>query len=103
MRTLYNPSEYYKRVLDHLDRVENPLPEPRQGDLRSGIAKLARVIVALGIRDTERHEFWRFMCRILAYHRGRFKEALTLAAAGYHFRKITEIYCVETSELPDKL
>jgi len=54
---------------------------------------MTRIVLKLGIRDGERAEFWRFMRRVIAEHRHRFEEAMSLAAMGYHFRKLTELYC----------
>jgi hypothetical protein len=50
-------------------------------------------VLALGVRDRARGEFWRYLRRALAQHRERFAEAVRLAALGYHFRKLTEGLC----------
>ena len=90
LQTIYSPGEYYQRALDCLGRVVAGEPEPRRSGLMSDAVTLARVVLALGIRDRARGEFWRYLRRALAQHRERFAEAVRLAAVGYHFRKLTE-------------
>ena len=89
LRTIYSPAEYYQRALDCLDRVV-AAREPRRRRLISDVMTLARVALALGVRDRARGEFWRFVRRVFAQHRGKFAEAIRLAAMGYHFRKVAE-------------
>jgi hypothetical protein len=48
-----------------------------------------RVTLALGVRDPARREFWRYLIRAITINRQNFAQAVTLAAMGYHFRKIT--------------
>ncbi len=93
MRTIYSPSEYYRRALDSLRRVAYVGQEPRYGGLLRDVTSLTRIIVALGIRDRARSEFWRYMCRVLTEHREQFGHAMRLAATGYHLRKVTDLYC----------
>ncbi len=95
MRTIYSPAEYYRRSLDCLGWVKQTvLPtKTRTTFTGSNIAALIRIILKLGIRDGERVEFWRFMGRVLAHHRGKLEEAMSFAVTGYHFRKLTEAYC----------
>jgi Domain of unknown function (DUF4070) len=42
------------------------------------------------VRDRARGEFWRYLRRALTRHREKFADAMRLAAAGHHFRKLTE-------------
>jgi len=92
LRTIYSPSEYYQRALNCLERVIAGAPEPRRGRLASDVVTLARIVLTLGVRDGARGEFWRYLGRALAEHREKFAEAVRLAAMGYHFRKLTEVY-----------
>jgi radical SAM superfamily enzyme YgiQ (UPF0313 family) len=89
LRTIYSPAEYYQRALDCLSRLTEG-PEPRRGRLTDDVAAFVRVVLALGVRDGERAEFWRYMGRAVGSHRRNFAHAVTLAAMGYHFRKLTE-------------
>ncbi|MDT5270262.1 MAG: hypothetical protein QOH49_2448 [Acidobacteriota bacterium] len=91
LSTIYSPAEYYKRALDCLSHLTQG-PEPRKTRLTSDIAAFARIAIALGVLDGARMEFWRFMKRTLTSHRHNFAHAVTLAAMGYHFRKLTQSY-----------
>jgi radical SAM superfamily enzyme YgiQ (UPF0313 family) len=93
LRTIYNSREYYQRALNSLKRVHQDVTEPRSGHLLKDLVALVRVIVRLGLRDSERGEFWRYVRRVAVSHRSRFPEAIMLAAMGYHFRMLTDVYC----------
>jgi radical SAM superfamily enzyme YgiQ (UPF0313 family) len=89
LRTIYSPAEYYQRALACLSHLTHGAEPRRSSILRDGRAFL-RVILALGVRDRERAEFWRYMKSAMLLHRPHFSHAVTLAAMGYHFRKLTE-------------
>jgi len=93
MRTIYNPREYYSRSLDCLRDVEQNGAGARGTTLRQDIATLSRVVLELGLRDSERREFWIYINRVLLRHRNEFARAVRLAAMGYHLRKLAEVYC----------
>ncbi len=93
VRSIYSPKEFYQRALHCLERVVTLVPEPRRTGLLTDALTLSRVLLALGIRDSARREFWRFMGTAFTQHRDKFAEAVRLAAMGYHFRKLTEVYC----------
>jgi radical SAM superfamily enzyme YgiQ (UPF0313 family) len=90
MRAIYSPREYYQRALDCLERVVGGAPEAYQNNITSDALTLFRIVLALGVRDRARGEFWRYLSRAITRHREKFAEAIRLAAEGYHFRKITE-------------
>jgi hypothetical protein len=90
MRAIYSPGEYYQRALDCLERVVAGAPESQRNRFASDALTLFRVVLALGVRDRARGEFWRFLRRALTRHREKFADAIRLAAVGYHFRKLTE-------------
>jgi hypothetical protein len=58
----------------------------------SSIASLARIGLKLGVLDRERTEFWRFLMQAATKHHKQLAESLRLAAMGYHFRKLSEVY-----------
>lgn len=91
LSTIYSPAEYYQRALDCLSHLTQG-PEPRKTSLTSDIAAFARVALSLGVLDSARMDFWRYMKRTLTEHRQNFPHAVTLAAMGYHFRKLTRSY-----------
>ncbi len=92
MRTIYSPREYYQRALDSMRRTAQEISEPQHYDLMNGVASFMRIMVRLGVLDSERKEFWRFLGQALAKHRDKFAETLRLAAMGYHFRRLNEAY-----------
>ncbi len=92
MRTIYNPREYYQRVLDSLKRTPKSLAEPTGYNLLASVTAFTRLMVKLGVVDRERREFWRFFLEAASHHRNKFIEAMRLAALGYHFRKLNEAY-----------
>src|SRR5712691_7754335 len=95
LRNIYSPREYYERSLDSLSRVtRDGRPQIGEGGLKGeDITAFARIIFALGVRDRSRGEFWRFMRRVVSEHRDKIDDGLMFAALGYHFRKLTEVYC----------
>jgi len=91
LRTIYSPAEYYQRALDCLSHLTEG-PEPSRNGIVRDAAAFMRVVVALGVRDDNRVEFWRFMKNAVSSHRKNFAHAVALAAMGYHFRKLTEAF-----------
>jgi len=94
MKTIYKPREYYERVLDSLRRTVHETKEPSPYNLYQEMKALVRLILKLGILDGERKEFWRFFIQAVRKHHDRMTESLRLAAMGYHFRKLNELYDV---------
>ena len=92
MRTIYSPAEYYQRVLDSMKRTDQSEAEPQHYDLMNSIASLLRIAIKLGVLDRERREFWRFLGQAARKHHLNLAESLRLAAMGYHFRKLSEVY-----------
>jgi len=92
MRTIYSPAEYYRRALDSMKRTQQSNSEPQHYDLLNSIASLLRIAIRLGVLDRERREFWRFLANTATRHHRRLAESLRLAAMGYHFRKLSELY-----------
>ncbi len=99
MKTIYKPREYYERVLDSLRRTAHDTAEPTPYNLIDGIRALLKLVVKLGVIDTERREFWRFFIHALRNHHDRMTEWLRLAAMGYHFRKLNDSYDVVETEV----
>lgn len=92
LRTIYRSKEFYQRALDCLERVSQNVSEQRLSLVNESIA-LTRLVWKLGVFDSERREFWHYVRQAFKKHRKHFAQAMTLAAMGYHFRKLTEEYC----------
>jgi radical SAM superfamily enzyme YgiQ (UPF0313 family) len=91
MRTIYSPSEYYQRALESMKRTAQEFVEPQHYNIVSSLTSLVRVLVKLGVFDSERRDFWRFLTQALK-DRPKIAESLRLAAMGYHFRKLNQAY-----------
>jgi len=92
MRTIYSPREYYQRALDSMRRTAQQISEPQHYKLINGLTSFTRVMLKLGVLDSERREFWRFLTQTLLKHRNDLTKSLRLAAMGYHFRKLSDAY-----------
>jgi radical SAM superfamily enzyme YgiQ (UPF0313 family) len=91
VRDIYRPREYYDRALSSLRHVDRGQTPAMGGNITAqDLATMMRIIVALGVRDRWRGEFWRFIGRVLFEHRGRIDEGFTHAALGYHLRTLAE-------------
>jgi radical SAM superfamily enzyme YgiQ (UPF0313 family) len=96
VRTIYNPAEYYERAHASLkNTLISGFPATEVLTMES-LLSLFRILFKLGLVDTARKEFWRFLLRVYSVKRGLIPDALVLAATGYHVRKITEQYCGPT-------
>src|ERR1051325_5075989 len=51
LRTIYSPAEYYQRALDCLSRAMRDEYRSESGSIVGSLASLARVVLALGVRD----------------------------------------------------
>jgi radical SAM superfamily enzyme YgiQ (UPF0313 family) len=72
MRTIYSPGEYYQRALNCLERVVAGAPNARRNLVASDVVTLSRIVLALGVRDRARGEFWRYLRCALTRHREKF-------------------------------
>jgi radical SAM superfamily enzyme YgiQ (UPF0313 family) len=93
LRTIYSPNDFYRRALDCLTRFGTNHVWHPESHLTEDLKSLAKIVFMLGIRESSRSQFWRYFYQLLRRHRQNFAHGLTLAAMGYHFRRITEIYC----------
>jgi len=93
MRTIYRPSEYYRRALDSLTRTPQDIPEAHQYHGFKAVKAFLRIAFRLGVLDRDRREFWRFFLEAWRTHHDRMTELLRHAAMAYHFRKLTESHC----------
>jgi radical SAM superfamily enzyme YgiQ (UPF0313 family) len=93
LRNIYGPHEYYQRALDCLSRFHQNRIEPRHANLKEDIKSFFRIMFALGLRDSQRRSFWKYCFDVLRFYPHDFAHGLTLAAMGYHFRRVTEKYC----------
>jgi radical SAM superfamily enzyme YgiQ (UPF0313 family) len=93
LRNIYSPREYYRRALDCLSHFHKDRIEPRRSSFLDDLRSFARIVLTLGIIQPSRLEFWSYLYQVSRHHAGSFAHGITLAAMGYHFRRITEKYC----------
>jgi len=86
VKRIYSPNEYYKRILAFLReyRPRGPRLRPAWRDFLA----LIRSFWVIGICTRGRREYWKFVVKVIAFHRRMLPEAMTLAIMGHHFRKI---------------
>jgi radical SAM superfamily enzyme YgiQ (UPF0313 family) len=86
VKELYSPREYYRRVLTFLESYR----PARRGSLPpwDDIAAFLRSLWIMGVEDSARWEFWKFLGRSWAKHPAAFFDAVELAIRGHHFRTV---------------
>ena len=92
MRKIYSARDFYERALDSLKRTTHPLPEPTNYSALRALTAFTKIALKLGVLDSERLEFWRFLLKAVKRHRSKLTEALRFAAMGYHFRKLNDSF-----------
>ena len=86
VKQLYTPKEYYARVLTFLReyRPRGPQSPPTLNDVKA----LVKSFWTMGVWARGRRAYWKFLTRVLIYHRRALPEAVTLAIMGHHFRRV---------------
>lgn len=87
LATIYQPREYYQRVLEFLSHYR---PRIQQRLNFEDVVAFCTSIFKQGITDRHRLEYWKFLIRAYRSNAAAFSEAVTLAIMGYHFQKVTE-------------
>ncbi len=88
LSTIYEPRQYYERVLEFLSHYK---PRIRQKLCKEDFVAFLNSILKQGIRGEDRTEYWKFLFRAYRRNAAAFSEAVTLAIMGYHFQKVTEL------------
>ncbi len=85
--TIYSPKPYYDRIITFLKEYK---PETRRRLRFSAIhlVALIRSTWALGVREKGRMHYWRLVAWTLLKKPKTFPLSMTLAAQGFHFRKV---------------
>ena len=90
LNQIYSPQFYYARVRTFLREYKAPKImlhlEPEY------VLAFFRSIYQLGIRGTERVQYWRLLFWTLFRRPKLFPLAVTLAIYGFHFRQVTELH-----------
>lgn len=88
LATIYQPREYYERVLEFLSHYRPRIPQRLNFE---DVVAFANSILKQGVRDRHRVEYWKFLYQAYRRNAKAFSEAVTLAIMGYHFQKVTEL------------
>ena len=90
VRYLYEPKNYYKRVMTFLREYKPPqITIPLD---RAYISAFFRSILHLGIMGKERFHYWHLFWWTLLHKPKLFPLAITLAIYGYHFRQVIDLH-----------
>lgn len=86
LKHLYAPEVYYRRALTFL--CEYRPQGPRAAIVPCEWLALIRSLWHLGLRERGRLAYWKYCMKVLIRHPRAFPEAIRLAIAGYHFRRV---------------
>lgn len=85
IKHLYQPREYYERVLLFLRDYKPAAPTFWTWSEMTAVFKAMWV---MGLWNRGRRAYWSFLGRVLIYRPRAFADAITLAIVGYHFRRV---------------
>jgi radical SAM superfamily enzyme YgiQ (UPF0313 family) len=88
MNALYEPRNYYQRVLTFLAeyRPSGPKVPLTRDDLRAFV----RSLWTMGILHNGRCAFWKYLVTVLARHPQKLPSAIALAIHGFHYRMVAK-------------
>ncbi len=89
LRTIYDPAEYYRRVITFLNDFQIGLKLPRKVTL-TDLRAFVKSIFVLGIADKNRKYYWKLLGYCLVNFPEKLSIAVTMAIYGLHFRKLVE-------------
>ena len=88
---IYSPKKYYERIRTFLMEYRKNASVKRKSRINADkLRALIGVTFSLGIKDKERSYYWKLVFYTLKKCPKYFSVALTLAAQGFHFRKVYE-------------
>lgn len=91
LQTIYAPKEYYERIRTFLKEYHPNSELGSRSRLKAHhIVSLIKSSLFLGIRDRARVEYWKLIFSTLIRYPRLLGLSVTLAAQGFHFRKVYE-------------
>jgi radical SAM superfamily enzyme YgiQ (UPF0313 family) len=86
VRRLYEPGNYYRRILTFLEshRMKGPRERVTWRDVRA----VLRSFWVQGVATPGRRAYWRFLATALYRYPGQFGVAITLVIMGHHYRRV---------------
>ncbi len=88
LATIYEPRQYYQRVLEFLSHYQ---PKVRMRRKPADVVAFMNSILKQGILESGRIDYWKFLIQAYRRNAAAFSEAVTLAIMGYHFQKVTKL------------
>jgi radical SAM superfamily enzyme YgiQ (UPF0313 family) len=88
MRTLYEPSTYYRRVLTFLNEYG-----PRGPELKltlDDIRAFFRTLWVMGVVHRGRRAFWKYLATVLVRYPRKLPKSIALAIHGFHYRMVAQ-------------
>jgi len=90
-KSIYAPKAYYTRVRQLFSRYQ-PHPDIKLHFDSYYLWGFIKSFIYLGIWDSGRGEYWKFIVWTLVHYPGRFYDAVMFTLTGYHFRRIFNLY-----------
>ena len=91
LHTIYSPKQYYERIQTFFKEYQPNREISSRSKLKvHHITGLAKSALVLGIKDRARMHYWRLVFSTLLKHPRFLGLSITLAAQGFHFRKVYE-------------
>jgi radical SAM superfamily enzyme YgiQ (UPF0313 family) len=88
MRTLYEPTTYYRRVLTFLNEYA-----PRGPELKltlDDIRAFFRTLWVMGVVHRGRRAFWKYLATVLMRYPRKLPKSIALAIHGFHYRMVAQ-------------
>jgi radical SAM superfamily enzyme YgiQ (UPF0313 family) len=89
VKHIYTPRNYYARILIFLQEYQPSGLAPRAG--WAEIKAFIKSLWLIGVCSRGRREFWKFLSKVLIFHRRALPEAIQMAILGYHYRRIAAL------------
>jgi radical SAM superfamily enzyme YgiQ (UPF0313 family) len=87
LNSIYQPEPFYARMRHFLTMKRQPIQHP---SLKfCDIMAFFKSVYAIGLTSKERFQYWKMLLWTIFRSPRSFREAVTFAIYGYHFRKIT--------------
>jgi radical SAM superfamily enzyme YgiQ (UPF0313 family) len=89
VKTIYQPKEFYERLVTFLKEYQMPREIPQRLNL-THISAFFKSIWKLGIIDKGKRYYWKLFMFSLFKQPQKFPLAITMMIYGYHFRRVAE-------------
>jgi hypothetical protein len=88
MKTLYEPTTYYRRVLTFLNEYRPSGPKLRL--TMRDVEAFMKSLWIMGVLHRGRRAFWKYLAIVLVRHPRKLPNAIALAIHGFHYRMVAK-------------